>query len=853
MPTNWAVQQDEDAYYTPAQLLGAGNRQGSLWVESVCEAANYNAQITVTITPVAPRMVTAETVIPGEETTVPENYNLSDTVGFSTLGITLSFPNPIPATPAEGTTPASRGYDTILVTNIADESLDGKRPDYANFEERNGETSLLQLNMTVKTGSIPKNNLKIKFEYDGPADFAEVTESLIGEDKLKDIFMRGSKQYYDYTPFKKGKLRVWASSKPVQDAGGNWSSEKVITATSARDRVIYANGGNYFAPVSADNAYTLSDLFPDSGGPNYSMSFMTEGINPDEKAPIKATLLYNDGSNWQEVAAGFGNVKVMEGKVILNVDNDKEYELGDDDHKIKDQHDGFQGWFASEFNSTTTNDATSTYGLENLFSILAKLPTLPDIRMGYVVYCGASHNGILIEKPDGSDGRKYLTSDFKDEILDRISNSTGNPSFTASSHSELVSQDVERELLLGTYSDTTSPFLIRVALVTDITNPITSQHIVLDSCLATFRPVDKYFMFGSCRSRASSTWDYPVDGTSTEPITPYADVIFDTNNFAARDANFEKYFIFLHGYNVDLSAAQEWNRVIFRRMHWSGYRGNHLAITWHGDQGQILGFDSPLFWTNTHNALHSSRALSNLMYTIRNSWGASASDVSIMAHSLGNAVMWDSLRVYSASHSGQAIKTAISAQGAVWDEAFFTQAPITCTGPNPADTITYSVQELITHSWAFWFRQSGKSASSAVGTAYNSYNSADEALDMMILSDYILKDSSIDFPTAWGDNHYNRADVTAISPTNRTSEKLANYIPALLRNRIPGSVLPGVGYQASDLRRPIGLSNSSSMTGFSSFEATWAQDAKNGYHSSLKNVPLYDITGWYLIIADYIK
>ena len=307
MPTNWTVQQDEDAYYTPAQLLGAGNRQGSLWVESVCEAANYNAQITVTITPVAPRMVTAETVIPDEEATVPENYNLSDTVGFSTLGITLSFPNPIPATPAAGATPASRGFDTILVTNLADESASGKKPDYANFDERTGETSLLQLNMSVLIANFSKNDFKIAFEYDGVSTLDSITETAISPSVLKNIFMRGAKQYYDYTPFKKGIMRVWASSKPIDNGNGDWSSEKVITVTSARDRAAYMNGGNYFVPATE---YLLSDLFPDSNGPGYAMSFFVEGINPEEKTPIKATLLYNNGSTWQPVAASYVNIRV---------------------------------------------------------------------------------------------------------------------------------------------------------------------------------------------------------------------------------------------------------------------------------------------------------------------------------------------------------------------------------------------------------------------------------------------------------------------------------------------------------------------------------------------------------------
>ena len=839
---------NEETFYTPTDLMGEGNREVSLWVESVCEASNYNAQITVTIVPVTPKEISASTAIPADEATIPETYNLSDTVGFSTLGINLTFPNPIPATPVEGTTPASRGYDTILVSNIADESSDAKRPDYANFEARN-DTSLLQLNMTVSTANLGKENFKIKFEYDGVAQLDDLARTEITGTALKDIFMRGNKQYYDYTPFKKGVMRVWASSKQVENAGA-WGSTKVITATSARDKGKYGIGtGNYFAPAnSPENAYLLSDLFPGSTSSDFSMTFWVEGINPNDKTLIKATLLYNDDNSWQEVAASFVNVKVLEARMILNTNNDKDYKLDDEDHKIKDQHDGFQGWFAKEFasrargGSSANDDVTSTHGLENLFSAKVELPKLPDANMVYSVFSDAD---VLIEKPNGAEGLKYLTENHKDAILSKISSAQESPYFNAVNHPELLTQKLDKELLFGMYGSSSNVTEKAYLLLSEETGNPYSKTIVLDSALVTFRPIDKYFMFGSCRTRASSTWTYPLDGTATETITPYADVVFDAG-FADRDTNYEKYFVFLHGYNVSLSAAQEWNRVVFRRMYWSKYRGNYIGITWHGDQGQILGFDSPLFWTNTHNALHSARAVSNLLHTIRSTWGVSSNDVSIMAHSLGNAVMWDALRVYSAMRSGQAAKAAISVQGAVWEEAFYPESGITYGSPGDANYINYSIANLITHSWAFWFRQSGKSASSAVGVAYNSYNSADEALDMMIMSDWRLKDSSIDIPTALGDNHYNRADVTGVSPTNRTSEKLANTIPALLRNRVSN-------YGENDLKRPIGLSNSSSMTGFSMINASWPTDSEGGYHSSLKNVPYYIIKNWYNDIYNKIK
>ena len=114
----------------------------------------------------------------------------------------------------------------------------------------------------------------------------------------------------------------------------------------------------------------------------------------------------------------------------------------------------------------------------------------------------------------------------------------------------------------------------------------------------------------------------------------------------------------------------------------------------------------------------------------------------------------------------------------------------------------------------------------------------DFAADPMIMSDYRLKDSSVDFPTAFGDNHYNRSDVTSMSPMNRTAEKLALKIPALLRNRIRN-------YSESDLARPIGLSSNQVMTGFKMKEALWPADTKGDYHSSMKNAYFYEIKDWY--------
>ena len=168
-------------------------------------------------------------------------------------------------------------------------------------------------------GNLSRENFKIKFEYEGAAQLDDIVPGSIPVEDVKDIFMRGNKQFVDYTPFKKGLMRVWASSKPVESAG-TWSSAKVVTASSARDKGKYGiSTGNYFAPANSnENAYLLSDLFPDSNNADLTMTFWVEGINPNDKTPIKATLLYSDNNTWREIAASYVNVRMLEAKVILN-------------------------------------------------------------------------------------------------------------------------------------------------------------------------------------------------------------------------------------------------------------------------------------------------------------------------------------------------------------------------------------------------------------------------------------------------------------------------------------------------------------------------------------------------------
>ena len=732
------------------------------------------------------------------------------------LDIALNFPNPIPATPAIGETPESRGYDTILISNIADESSSAKRPDYANFDDRN-DTSLLQLNMNISVGNLSREKLKIKFEYDGIEELASCERAAITGDSIKDIFMRGDKQYWDYTPFKKGLIRVWASSKPFKNAS-TWHSEKVITGTSSRDPQKYGVGtGNYFAPAnSTENAYLLSDLFPDPNNKNLSMNLLVEGINPSEKTPIKATLLYNTSGEWIEIASSVVNVRVLEAKVILNTDNDKDYNLDDNDHKIKDQHDGFQGWFADQFNDDTLTDATSTHGFENLFPILLKdLPPLPNSNMKYELRI--NHTGIVAQHPDASQ-LNYLKSSSSANTLKSVLQNA------AASHVILQHEKTSNvEFLFGIFQ-TAPNEQNRISLLL-YPDKNSSSNIVLDESFYTFRSVDKYFWMGSAWGTPNISFNYPLeDGRVTSNFQTYPDVTH-ISGFADSYDMTKDILIFLHGFNVDLTSAMTSNRIFFRRLYWSGYRDNYIGIAWNGIYGAEGTLSKLNFDACVEQALRSSRSINKFLAEL-----PKENNINIMAHSLGNLVMWDALRLerYKSAPS-VLVFNIISIQAAIWSDMFLPCTSLDYSSePDPSNNISYSIYDLQRHSWAFWLNQNSRSA-------FDSYSGI--FCNSLTFDDYALIGQKRWNATPNSDA-YKRTDYA----TNYRTPYTLPLLYPLMKNgsRLPyNPVYADLYYKF--ITDPIGLSAEIGDKNVLATRYGWDTAA----HSSFKDLEFYKIIRWY--------
>ena len=114
----------------------------------------------------------------------------------------------------------------------------------------------------------------------------------------------------------------------------------------------------------------------------------------------------------------------------------------------------------------------------------------------------------------------------------------------------------------------------------------------------------------------ASTPPEAVSATRTGQPTGYPDSL--TNG---------KYFVFVHGYNVDGQKARGWNCEVFKRLYVLGSKARFVGVTWHGATG--LDYHKAVY-----QAFQTGDALAGQLSSVTGN-----ADVTIAAHSLGNMVV----------------------------------------------------------------------------------------------------------------------------------------------------------------------------------------------------------------------
>ena len=352
-----------------------------------------------------------------------------------------------------------------------------------------------------------------------------------------------------------------------------------------------------------------------------------------------------------------------------------------------------------------------------------------------------------------------------------------------------------------------------------------SAYIVLDESFYTFRSVDKYFWMGSAWGTPNISFNYPLeDGRVTSNFQTYPDVTH-ISGFADSYDMTKDILIFLHGFNVDLTSAMTSNRIFFRRLYWSGYRDNYIGIAWNGIYGAEGALSKLNFDACVEQALRSSRSINKFLAEL-----PKENNINIMAHSLGNLVMWDALRLerYKSAPS-VLVFNIISIQAAIWSDMFLPCTSLDYSSePDPSNNISYSIYDLQRHSWAFWLNQNSRSA-------FESYSGI--FCNSLTFDDYALIAQKLWNATPNSDA-YKRTDYA----TNYRTPYTLPLLYPLMKNgsRLPyNPVYADLYYKF--ITDPIGLSAEIGDKNVLATKSGWDTAA----HSSFKDLEFYKIIRWY--------
>ncbi len=424
-------------------------------------------------------------------------------------------------------------------------------------------------------------------------------------------------------------------------------------------------------------------------------------------------------------------------------------------------------------------------------------------------------------------------------------------------------------LVLPLFSDdliSESDVIVRLVGVDRAQNETT-----LDSFKLTLKPLiwdetarNGFFWMGSARGQPTGGFDYPADVDLNGHRVIQSNPVYPEVHWSSGpDPDIEKrnYVVFVHGYNVNVDQAFESNAELYKRLWWSGYRGNFIGFTWHGDEFDPLRHSCPeplsvicaaRFFPNMQNAFQTSPRLRDfLVQTIQGTWGASADNVYLIAHSLGNLVALDSLRLHSVDNNGERIpivRNMVSIEAAVWSETFRPQASFEF---DSVLDLEYTEDDLKRNSWSFWFNQVDSPVSNAVQNFFNSYVFFDEALVGMRINDTLatydpgfLSGPRLEYGSGRGVPLNYRVPlgdgVLATEPHNRPD--LWFEIPPLVMKNLAAGQMPS----PADLSRALGaLPNiHPDAINIDAIEYGWRVDK----HSDFLVQPLPAIWDWYQVL-----
>lgn len=139
---------------------------------------------------------------------------------------------------------------------------------------------------------------------------------------------------------------------------------------------------------------------------------------------------------------------------------------------------------------------------------------------------------------------------------------------------------------------------------------------------------------------------------------------YDNGNPSPED---RKYILLVHGWNMQQWEKERFAETAYKRLYWQGYKGRFGLFSWpttNDFSGTIKDaiIDTTNYDRGEWSAWRSATPLRQLLQTLN---GAYSGELYVLAHSMGNVVVGESLRLQQQFYSGQVAKVYVASQAAL--------------------------------------------------------------------------------------------------------------------------------------------------------------------------------------------
>ncbi len=158
---------------------------------------------------------------------------------------------------------------------------------------------------------------------------------------------------------------------------------------------------------------------------------------------------------------------------------------------------------------------------------------------------------------------------------------------------------------------------------------------------------------------------------------------YDSGSYSAASPETTDYILFVHGWRMQPWERRAFAVTAFKRLYWQSYRGRFGLFSWPTEYTAVPGIPPENYDRSERKAWISAFALRRLLLDLNRTY---PNRVRVMAHSMGNVVVSEALKLQSSRSVTPVAHSYVASQAATVAHAYDAQGPQTLETDDSTDT-----------------------------------------------------------------------------------------------------------------------------------------------------------------------